>query len=63
MSKLGRNTQGVTLIKVQEGERFVGVAPILDADDELDPDLLVGSDDAVVSSDEAAADNDSQGDE
>ena len=63
VSKLGRNTQGVTLIKVQEGERLVGVAPILDADDELDPDLLVGSDDAVVSSDEAAADNDSQGDE
>ena len=63
VSKLGRNTQGVTLIKVQEGERLVGVAPILDADDELDPDLLVGSDDAVVSPDEAAADNDSQGDE
>lgn len=63
VSKLGRNTQGVTLIKVQEGERLVGVAPILDADDELDPDLLVGSDDAVVSSDEAAADSDSQGDE
>lgn len=63
VSKLGRNTQGVTLIKVQEGERLVGVAPILDADDELDPDLLVGSDDAVVSSDEAVADNDSQGDE
>ncbi|GAA6134327.1 DNA topoisomerase (ATP-hydrolyzing) subunit A [Oceaniserpentilla sp. 4NH20-0058] len=36
VSTLGRNTQGVTLIKVQEGERLVGVAPILDADDELD---------------------------
>jgi DNA gyrase subunit A len=41
VSILGRNTQGVTLIKVQEGERLVGVAPILDADDELDADLLV----------------------
>jgi DNA gyrase subunit A len=36
VSTLGRNTQGVTLIKVQEDERLVGVAPILDADDELD---------------------------
>lgn len=36
VSTLGRNTQGVTLIKVQEGERLVGVAPILDADDDLD---------------------------
>lgn len=35
VSTLGRNTQGVTLIKVQEGERLVGVAPILDADDEF----------------------------
>lgn len=36
VSTLGRNTQGVTLIKVQEGERLVGVAPILDTEDELD---------------------------
>jgi DNA gyrase subunit A len=37
VSTLGRNTQGVTLIKVQEGERLVGIAPILDAVvDELD---------------------------
>ncbi len=35
VSTLGRNTQGVTLIKVQEGERLVGVAPILDAEDDL----------------------------
>lgn len=39
VSTLGRNTQGVTLIKVQEGERLVGVAPILDADDDLDATL------------------------
>ncbi|NVK38803.1 MAG: DNA gyrase subunit A [Gammaproteobacteria bacterium] len=42
VSVLGRNTQGVTLIKVQDGERLVGVAPILDADDELDSVLPDG---------------------
>jgi len=40
VSTLGRNTQGVTLIKVQEGERLVGVAPILDTDDDLDGSIL-----------------------
>lgn len=43
VSTLGRNTQGVTLIKVGEDERLVGVAPILDTDD----DLLDGSVTAV----------------
>lgn len=43
VSTLGRNTQGVTLIKVGEDERLVGVAPILDTDD----DLLDGSATAV----------------
>jgi DNA gyrase subunit A len=47
VSTLGRNTQGVTLIKVQEGERLVGVAPILDAVvDELDGVLV--DEDAVI---------------
>ncbi len=36
VSTLGRNTQGVTLIKVQKGESLVGVAAILDADDEFE---------------------------
>ncbi len=53
VSVLGRNTQGVTLIKVQDGERLVGVAPILDADDELD---------SVLPEDEAGTEND-QGEE
>jgi DNA gyrase subunit A len=45
VSTLGRNTQGVTLIKVQEGERLVGVAPILDADEDEPADgLLEGAD-------------------
>jgi DNA gyrase subunit A len=47
VSTLGRNTQGVTLIKVQEGERLVGVAPILDAVvDELDG--VLADEDAVI---------------
>ena len=54
VSTLGRNTQGVTLIKVQEGERLVGVAPILDADEEFDQELSVDVDDSdiVVEGDE-----------
>jgi len=56
VSTLGRNTQGVTLIKVQEGERLVGVAPILDDDEEVDavvdaiagePEQGEGSDDTT----------------
>jgi len=36
VSILGRNTQGVTLIKVQKGESIVGVAAILDAEDDFE---------------------------
>ena len=36
VSTLGRNTQGVTLIKVQKGENLVGVAAILEVDDDLE---------------------------
>ncbi|EAT13115.1 DNA gyrase subunit A [Bermanella marisrubri] len=36
VSTLGRNTQGVTLIRVQEGERLVGIAPIMDEDEDMD---------------------------
>lgn len=57
VSTLGRNTQGVTLIKVQEGERLVGVAPILDVEDEFDTDLPVDAEDS--SND---VDTDEQGD-
>ena len=48
VSNLGRNTQGVTLIKVQEGERLVGVAPILDTDDEFETTALDDSEESVV---------------
>ena len=61
VSTLGRNTQGVTLIKVQEGERLVGVAPILDADDEFSHEASVDSD-AQVDSDANLDQPDAQGD-
>ncbi|WP_283786135.1 DNA gyrase subunit A [Bermanella sp. WJH001] len=61
VSTLGRNTQGVTLIKVQEGERLVGVAPILDADDEFAHETSVDSD-AQVDSDANLDQPDAQGD-
>ena len=54
VSTLGRNTQGVTLIKVQEGERLVGVAPILDADED---DFAM---DTVSSDIEASASNEGE---
>ncbi len=54
VSTLGRNTQGVTLIKVQEGEKLVGVAPILDADD----DELVIEGASVITGEETSTSND-----
>ncbi len=55
VSTLGRNTQGVTLIKVQEGERLVGVAPILDADEDDFAMDTVSSDIEASASNEGAA--------
>jgi len=46
VSVLGRNTQGVTLIKVNAKEKLVGVAPIYDTDEEGAEDGLdAGGDD------------------
>ena len=61
VSTLGRNTQGVTLIKVQEGERLVGVAPILDADeDDFAMDTASSDSEASASNEgEASADENS----
>jgi len=58
VSTLGRNTQGVTLIKVQEGERLVGVAPILDADEDDFASAISSDEDAgeTTSEDSVAAD-------
>jgi len=55
VSILGRNTQGVTLIKVQKGESIVGVAAILDAEDDFES---TAADDEVVdtSTSESASD-------
>jgi DNA gyrase subunit A len=58
VSTLGRNTQGVTLIKVQEGERLVGVAPILDSDEDDFATAISSDEDAgeTTSEDSVAAD-------
>jgi len=55
VSTLGRNTQGVTLIKVQEGEKLVGVAPILDADDDEFETALIPDGGSAPSDDQAVA--------
>ena len=43
VSQLGRNTQGVRLIRLQEGDRLVGLEPIPDLGDE-DDELAEGAD-------------------
>jgi len=34
VSNMGRNTQGVTLIRIGEGEKLVGIAPIVEAEED-----------------------------
>ena len=60
VSTLGRNTQGVTLIKVQEGEKLVGVAPILDADDDEFETALIPDGGSAPSDDQVVASTDDQ---
>lgn len=57
VSVLGRNTQGVTLIKVQEGEKLVQVARVAETMDESETE---SDDDASQTQDSAALDNDVQ---
>ncbi len=57
VSVLGRNTQGVTLIKVQEGEKLVQVARVAETMDESETE---SNDDASQTQDSAALDNDVQ---
>lgn len=57
VSVLGRNTQGVTLIKVQEGEKLVQVARVAETMDESETE---SNDDASPTQDSAALDNDVQ---
>lgn len=57
VSVLGRNTQGVTLIKVQEGEKLVQVARVAETMDESETE---SNDDAPQTQDSAALDNDVQ---
>lgn len=40
VSQLGRNTQGVRLIRLQDGDRLVGLEPIPDLGDDDDDELL-----------------------
>jgi DNA gyrase subunit A len=57
----GRNTKGVTLMRVDDDERVVSVARVVEQDDEdddaegLDPDLLV-TDEALPDGDESEGD-------
>lgn len=58
VSIVGRNTQGVTLIRLNEGEKLVQVAPILttgDEDAEIDPDADVDGGLADVAADLTSA--------
>ena len=57
VSVLGRNTQGVTLIKVQEGEKLVQVARVAETMDESETE---SNDDASPTQDSAALGNDVQ---
>jgi len=63
VSQLGRNTQGVTLIKVSEKEKLVGVERICEDDSELEDGVLAeGADETPAAEvpavdDAAAADN------
>jgi DNA gyrase subunit A len=52
---MGRNTQGVTILRVGEGERVVSVAKIEETDDEIEvesSDELSPDDGAVVGEEE-----------
>ena len=54
---MGRNTQGVTIFRVAEGERVVGVAKIEETDDEIEvevDDEIAPVDDGIVGDDLAA---------
>lgn len=53
VSQQGRNTQGVRLINVQEGEKLVGLARVQDPDDAADADGEAEGDDDGTASDDA----------
>ena len=42
ISMVGRNTQGVTLIRTGEDEKLVQIAPIRDSDEEEDGEMAPG---------------------
>ena len=57
VSVLGRNTQGVTLIRIADEETLVGVERICDVSDDKDSDLEQDSEEGVIDNDETAADS------
>ncbi len=59
VSSLGRNTQGVTLIRLGNGEKLVGIDSVMDTDDEDLADEMGA--DADAESDSAAPDVDDAG--
>ncbi|HEV2867207.1 MAG TPA: DNA gyrase C-terminal beta-propeller domain-containing protein, partial [Allosphingosinicella sp.] len=56
---MGRNTQGVTLFSVAEGEHVVSAAKIEESEDEAD--LVVDAEDPQLSASDAAIGGDSSG--
>jgi DNA gyrase subunit A len=64
VSVLGRNTQGVTLIKVADKEKLVGVERICDADEDDVGDEIAGENgEAAQASDAEGVMNVNKGDE
>ena len=57
ISVLGRNTQGVRLIKLSAGEKLVGVEPIRDVTVDADVDVAETGADSAVQDDDASADS------
>ncbi len=62
VSQLGRNTQGVTLIKVSEKEKLVGVERICDAADEDEENLDAENAEGVENTPDSESNGDAEGD-
>jgi len=63
VSSLGRNTQGVTLIKLATDETLVGLERVQDPSDEVEEDFIEGGDEGVVTAASEAAADDAGADE
>lgn len=63
VSLVGRNTQGVTLIRTADDEFVVGMQRIADSDDELDEELIEGVEATEVKSADADSTDDTSSDD